>query len=260
MAATGTASSGYSAWRLIAEELRSEIIDGGIPAGARLATEGELAERFGVNRHTVRRAVAALTEDGLVVARRGSGTYVAEHAVLVHRIGMRTRFTDSLGARGGSAGARLLESVREAPPAEVAARLGIPGGAGDPGEPGEPGESGREALRLETVRTVDGRPVSRGTHWLAAELAPEFAEAFRRSGSVTAALRAAGVDDYLRASTTIGARHATAVEAEELELAVGAVVLVVRGLDVLPDGTPLLYGITRFAAQWVELDVEHLGN
>jgi len=244
MTTMGATSSGYQAWRLIAEELRSEIIDGRVAAGAKLASEGELAERFGVNRHTVRRAVAALAEDGLLIARRGSGTYVAEHAVLVHRIGMRTRLSDSLGTRRGAAGTRLLESALEVPPPDVAERLRIPG---------------REALRIDTVRSVDGRPVSRGTHWLAIDFAPEFAEAFKRTGSVTAGLRAGGIEDYLRASTTIGARHATATEAEELELAVGAVVLVVRSLDVLPDGSPLLSGLTRFAAQWVELDVEHVG-
>lgn len=238
-------SSGYQAWRLIAEELRSEIIDGHVAPGAKLASEGELAERFGVNRHTVRRAVAALAADGLVVARRGSGTYVQEHAVLVHRIGMRTRMTDSLGARADTAGVRLLGSATEVPPAEVAARLRI---------------GGREALRVDTVRTVGGRPVLRGTQWLAIDFAPVFLAEYQRTGSVTAGLRAGGIDDYLRGSTTVGARHATAAEAADLELAVGAVVLVVRALDVLPDGTPLLLGITRFAAQWVELDIEHVGS
>ncbi|WOP18796.1 phosphonate metabolism transcriptional regulator PhnF [Raineyella sp. LH-20] len=237
-------SSGYQAWRLIAEELRGEILDGHVAVGAKLASEGELAERFGVNRHTVRRAVAALAADGLVVARRGSGTYVNEHAVLVHRIGMRTRLTDSLGA-GVTVGMRLLGAGPETPPAEVASRLQI---------------DGREALRLDNVRTVDGRPVLRGTQWLAIDFAPAFLEKYRRTGSVTAGLRAGGIDDYLRASTTVGARHATAAEAADLELTVGAVVLVVRALDVLPDGTPLLLGITRFAAQWVELDIEHGGS
>jgi GntR family phosphonate transport system transcriptional regulator len=52
--------SGYSAWRLIADELRREIVSGARPPGAKLPPEGELAERFGVHRNTVRQAVAAL--------------------------------------------------------------------------------------------------------------------------------------------------------------------------------------------------------
>src|SRR5271167_2809290 len=112
--------SGYSAWRLIADELRREIVGGTRPPGAKLPPEGELAERFGVHRNTVRQAVAALAAEHLVVRRRGSGTFVAEHTVLVHRIGARTRFSDSLGSRGRAAGRLLESSVEAEPPAEVA--------------------------------------------------------------------------------------------------------------------------------------------
>ena len=233
--------SGYSAWRLIADELRREIVSGARPPGAKLPPEGELAERFGVHRNTVRQAVAALAAEHLVVARRGSGTFVTEHTVLVHRIGARTRLSDSLGRRGRAAG-RLLESVLEPPPAEIAERLLLGDGAG---------------LRLETVLAVDGLPLSRATHWFAADLVPGLAERFSATGSITAALRAVGIDDYVRAATTVGARHATAAEAADLGLSAGSVVLVTRSLDTLTDGTPLQIGTTSFVADRVELDIGH---
>jgi GntR family phosphonate transport system transcriptional regulator len=66
-----------------------------------------------------------------------------------------------------------------------------------------------------------------------------------------------GVDDYVRAATTVGARHATAGEAADLGLPGGSVVLVTRSLDTLTDGTPLQVGITRFVADRVELDIGH---
>lgn len=242
MAPSSAPGSGYSAWRLIADELRSEIVQRRIAAGAKLPTEDALAERFGVNRHTVRRAVAALAADGLVVARRGSGTYVAEHTVLVHRIGVRTRLSESLGARSGSSATRVIGTAVEQAPPEVAEWLRL---------------GSRDALHTEAMRSVDGIPVSRGTFWIDPERVPRFAADFRRVGSVTAAFREAGIDDYLRASTTVGARPATVAEASDLGLSAGATVLVVRAQDVLPDGTPLLYGITRFAAQRVELEIEH---
>src|ERR1700677_2611222 len=99
MTTQGRSRSGYTAWRLIAEGLRREIVDGKRTPGAKLPTEGELAERFGVHRNTVRHAVAALAAEHLVVSRRGSGTFVAEHTVLVHRIGARTRLSDSQSGR-----------------------------------------------------------------------------------------------------------------------------------------------------------------
>jgi GntR family phosphonate transport system transcriptional regulator len=235
--------SGYSTWRLIAEELRREIVGGVQAPGAKLPAEGELAERFGVHRNTVRQAVAALGAEHLVVSRRGSGTFVAEHTVLMHRIGARTRLSDSLGRRGHAAG-RLLESAIEpAPPVEVAERLVLGDGAG---------------LRLETVLAVDGRPLSRATHWFAADRVPGLAERFSATGSITAALRAVGVDDYVRAATTVGARHATTAESIDLGLPAGSVVLVTRSLDTLIDGTPLQIGVTRFVADRVELDIGHV--
>ena len=242
MATQGRARSGYSAWRLIAEELRRDIVVGSQAPGTKLPAEGALAERFGVHRNTVRQAVAALAAEHLVVSRRGSGTFVAEHTVLVHRIGARTRFSDSLEGRGHARG-RLLESAIEpAPPADVAERLSLGAGAG---------------LRLETLTAVSGRLISRATHWFAADRVPGLASRYSATGSITAALRGNGIDDYVRASTTVGARHATAAEAADLGLPVGSVVLVTRSLDTLTDGTPLQVGVTRFAADFVELDVAH---
>ena len=217
-------------------------MSGARPPGAKLPPEGELAERFGVHRNTVRQAVAALAAEHLVVARRGSGTFVTEHTVLVHRIGARTRLSDSLGRRGRAAG-RLLESAIESvPPAEIAERLLLGDGAG---------------LRLETVVAVDGRPLSRATHWFPADLVPGLGEGYAVTGSITAALRAIGIDDYVRAATTVAARHATATEAAALGLSAGSVVLVTRSLDTLTDGTPLQIGVTSFVADRVELDIGH---
>src|SRR3984957_2032410 len=156
MTTQGRSRSGYSAWRLIAEELRREIIGGSRAPGTKLPSEGELAERFGVHRNTVRQAVAALAAEHLVVSRRGSGTFVAEHTVLVHRIGARTRLSDSLGRRGRAAG-RLLESAIEPAPADIAERLLLGDGPG---------------LRLETVSGVHQRPLSPATPRVAARRGP----------------------------------------------------------------------------------------
>ncbi|HHB81205.1 MAG TPA: GntR family transcriptional regulator, partial [Aliiroseovarius sp.] len=47
-------------WKAIAETLAAEIARGHYAPGAKLPTEAQLARRFGVNRHTVRRATADL--------------------------------------------------------------------------------------------------------------------------------------------------------------------------------------------------------
>ncbi len=234
-------SSGYSAWRLISEELRVEIDGGRLQAGDRLPTEHTLAERFAVNRHTARQAIAALAQEGLVESRRGSGTFVTGAAVRLHRIGLRTRMSSSLGDQG-SATNNVLHSAVERAPADVARRLSL---AGD------------RAIRVETMRSAGGQQISVSTHWFDPERLPDIATALRATGSVTAALAASGVQDYVRASTVVSARHATAAESELLVLGPGAIVLVTEALDALPDSTPLQYLVTRFAAARVRLDIEH---
>jgi GntR family transcriptional regulator, phosphonate transport system regulatory protein len=235
-------ASGYSTWRLIAEELRREIADGTHPPGSRLPSENELAERFDVHRNTIRQAVAGLVSENLVTSRRGSGTFVTDRKVLVHRIGTRTRLSDSI-ARGSAATARLIEwAVEDEPDPHIAEQLKL---------------DGRQALRLESMRFVDGEPISRGTSWYIAEMVPNLPELFDRLGTITGSLREIGITDYVRASTTVGARHATAAESADLGLAPGAVLLVVRALDTLLDDSPLSFVTTRFAASRVELDVEH---
>lgn len=236
-----TQRRGVAAWRLISEELRREIADGTWPAGAKLPPEAELAARFGVHRNTLRQAMAALAAEELIVTRRGSGSFVTGQAVLLHRVGTRTRLSKSLAPDGARTPGELLDHALEnEPPAVVHSRLEIDG----------------PALRVETLRRVDGVAIARTTHWFS----PEFAalpEAFTRTGSITRSLRELGIDDYVRASTVVGARIATAQESAEMDLPAGAVVLAVRAVDALPDGTPLQLQFTRFRADRIELDVEH---
>lgn len=59
-------------------QIREQIVDGALPPGTRLPGETEFAKRLNVNRMTVSRALQDLAAEGLVVQRRGSGTYVAD--------------------------------------------------------------------------------------------------------------------------------------------------------------------------------------
>ena len=58
--------------------LRDQIVSGELAAGARLPGEPTLAEDHEVSRVTIRRALGRLAEEGLIIKRAGSGTYVRE--------------------------------------------------------------------------------------------------------------------------------------------------------------------------------------
>src|ERR1700734_287569 len=62
----------------VADKLRGEILAGRLPAGSRLPSERELSFALGVNRLTLRAALARLEALGLITTRHGSGTVVAD--------------------------------------------------------------------------------------------------------------------------------------------------------------------------------------
>ncbi|MCP3799119.1 GntR family transcriptional regulator [Allokutzneria sp. A3M-2-11 16] len=65
-------------YREIADEIRSLIDSGALPPGSKVLGENEIMAQYGVEQPTARRALDVLKNEGLIVARRGSGTYVRE--------------------------------------------------------------------------------------------------------------------------------------------------------------------------------------
>lgn len=61
---------------------------GGIAYGHRLPSEPDLAKRYGVSRTTIRKAIAALTEEGVLEARHGAGTFIRPGAGRSRTIGL----------------------------------------------------------------------------------------------------------------------------------------------------------------------------
>jgi GntR family phosphonate transport system transcriptional regulator len=232
---------GVTLWRRIADDIEQDIAHGTHAAGDRLPGEVEIAARFGVNRHTVRRALAELTERGLVRAARGSGTYV-EGRRLAYPIGARTRFSEIVGSAGRGPDGRLIGHACEPATADIAKRLGL--------------EVGDMVVRLEIVRSADRVPIACGTNWLPAARAADAARVFRATHSITATLAHFGIKDYRRQSTRVTAATADAVDAERLHLAPGRAVLIVDSINVTLAGTPILISRARFAADRVELVVE----
>ena len=102
---------GLAAWRQIADGLEADMAAGRLLPGDRLPAEAELARRFGVNRHTVRRALAVLASRGLVRATQGRGTFV-EAKPLAYPIGPRTRFSEAVARTGREAWGDLIGSIR----------------------------------------------------------------------------------------------------------------------------------------------------
>ncbi|MXP20471.1 FCD domain-containing protein [Gordonia sp. HNM0687] len=71
---------------LVVARMQESISSGRWPVGERIPSEPELVEQFGVGRNTVREAVRALEHAGMLVPRRGDGTYVRSANMLAAAI------------------------------------------------------------------------------------------------------------------------------------------------------------------------------
>ena len=131
-------------YRKVAGDIKAAIAAGAYPAGTRLPSESELAQRYRVSRGTVRQAFAALRADGVIASRRGARRVVIG-GPRIQSFGELLSFSRWARAIGEDPAGRV-ESLDQRPalPAE-ARRLAL--------EPGEP------VYYLVRVRLLSGRPV-----------------------------------------------------------------------------------------------------
>src|SRR3984957_10527383 len=99
---------GVALWRQIASQVHQAIGAGTYAPGARLPTEAELSHHFGVNRHTVRRALEELSRAGLVRVEQGRGSFVTED-VLEYAVEPRTRFSEWIRKHNKEPSGRVLQ-------------------------------------------------------------------------------------------------------------------------------------------------------
>lgn len=232
---------GVALWRQISDRIRANIASGLYDASGRVPPEKTLAEEFSVNRHTVRAALAALAQEGIVKAVQGVGTIIERRDKFDFPIGLRTRLTEGIGAQAREVEGVLLASSVESATSETARRLAL--------------EPGAEVIRLDGIRKADGRPVSRSTMWFPAERFEGIDKAFAHTGSITQALAACGIHDYLRDVTEISATHAEPDDVLQLQLTPGAIVLVTRAVNTDLEGRPIQFAMTRFPADRVQFTV-----
>ena len=152
-AARRTAEDRQPKYLRIYAELRDRITSGRWPAGSSLPPQRDLAGEFGVSIMTLRQALQLLTDEGLVAARHGSGTYVA--ARYEYDLGHLRSFAADLAGQGAEISTRLLATGIITPPEQVGARLGGPG----------------QVLQLRRLRLAGDRPLIVQTSYLPLPLA-----------------------------------------------------------------------------------------
>jgi len=234
--------SGVVLWQQLADQIADEIVRRDLPRNARLPAEPELAAQFNVNRHTVRRAVAALAEIGLVRVEQGRGTFVNRDGMLDYPIGPRTRFTEVISRQSLSPDARLIRSALVPAEGRMAEdlKLGV----------------GEKCLLIEALHSADGTPVTLAAHYFPAARFRGLDAEFEKTRSITKALKRFGVSDYVRRVTRVSTRLPTPRVADLLRQGRSKPVLVIEALNVDEAATPIEYGVGYSAGERLQLVFE----
>jgi DNA-binding GntR family transcriptional regulator len=208
----------------IATRLEKAILDGTLPAGARLENEISFGERLGLSRPTVRRAIQDLVDKGLLVRRRGIGTQVV-HGQVTRGVELTSLHEDLLRA-GKMASTQLLSLKVLKADKRDSEHLGV--------------TAGQEVLWIRRVRYADGVPVAVMENWLPADFIDITAEELGDLG-LYQIMRTRGINPRV-AKQKIGARKATAEEADLLAIEKGSALLTMDRTAYDSSGRAIEYG------------------
>jgi GntR family phosphonate transport system transcriptional regulator len=232
--------SGTAVWKQIEKTLLSEIMSGSIAPGDRLPSESALAERFSVNRHTVRRALAELSAQNILQIENGRGAFVTKKA-LRYKVGKRIRSVESMLRDGHDMVVKVLSAAQSPASAEIAAALEV-----------QPGSS---IWVIDSLSTINRKPVIYARHCFPFERFPDFYDRYKSAGSIGATLATYGVEST-RKSMVFSAQLADRREAELLKEQWPSPILSVESLYVDQRGQPVDHGVAHYAGDRIDLQID----
>jgi DNA-binding GntR family transcriptional regulator len=225
----------------LALAIEGAITGGTLPAGSRLDNEILLAQRYGLSRPTVRRAVQELVDKGLLVRKRGVGTQVIQPHV--RRSVELTSLYEDLERSGGAPTTEVLALERVPVPADVATELDL--------------REGEEVVVVRRLRRSGGEPLALMTNYLPGRFTPTPEDLTERG--LYQYLRGQGV--HLRvAHQRIGARLARSEEARLLEEPPRAALLTMQRTAFDDVGVPVEFGRHVYRASRYDFETTLVGR
>lgn len=224
----------------LSQQLEEAIEQGKLLPGTLLGNEIELAGRLGLSRPTVRQAIQALVDKGLLVRRRGVGTQVV-HSQVRRPLELSSLY-DDLEAAGQRPATRVLQVAVTPATAEVAAALGI--------------AEGTDVRLIERLRLTHGEPIARMRNYLPLKPLDPTHEELESTG-LYRLMRNAGTSLH-SARQAIGARTATPEEAALLAEPEGAPLLTMQRTAFDDTGRAVEYGSHLYRASRYTFELQLL--
>ncbi len=239
VARTPSHSGSTVSYANIVSDLRQRIVDGEFAVGSRLPAEEALAHEYGVTRSPVRRAMAQLARQSLVVSRPHGGWIVqARHQT--QGFERMLSFSEWAQSGGRVPGGRIHSRERRGATADEARQLGI--------------RLGEPILTFIRVRTLDGRPMMVERSAWAPWVAPSIDEIPDDVVSTTAALAAVGIR-VTSGNHRIEAVAASKRDAELLGVRRSSPLLQVGRVTTTREGRIVELGVDRYLAGTIAFQI-----
>ena len=201
------------------DQIENAIRAGDIKPGEPLPSERLMAEMSKVSRITVRKAVQALVNDGLIVQRQGSGTSVAPKVQRVQQsLSRLTSFSEDMSRRGSTVQSDWLEKGLFTPSPRETLALGL--------------SANSQVARISRLRIADGMPLAIERASLSPQYLPDPENVGR---SLYAHLAKLGCKPA-RAIQRISASNINKADAELLAVEEGVAGLNIERISYLPTG------------------------
>lgn len=222
----------------ISQKLRESIQQGVYQAEEKLPSEHKLSDHFGVNRHTLRKAIALLKNEGLLRTDKGRGIFVATPP-LEYPIGKRVRYNEALEAQGKEGSYKLLKTSQMSAEPDIAKKLEVAIGA--------------PVAILEMLGFADEHPLLINTSYFPLTIFPDLLEHLEEIKSVSKLMKEVYDCDRIRRCTYVSARQVRPQDARILQIALNQSILLVESINEDRHGRVIEYGISRFRGDDMKL-------
>jgi len=216
--------NGMPAYKRIQGTITKRLELGLLKPGDLVDSERELARIHRVSLMTARHALTTLERDGLVVRRRGAGTFVAPPKIHFNKL---MSYTEQMSGRGLAVSSKLLSIGDVETEHEIAARLSLPATS--------------RLVRVERLRLGGDEPFAIETCYLSANEYTDLTRAKLDRASLFSVLERDHALQIAYSDEEVDATTADAYTARLLGIPVGAAVLRIRQQIFSTKAKPALY-------------------
>lgn len=203
-------------------------------------SEKDLTDKFGVNRHTVRRAVEELVKRGFLEKRHGFGTFVAEKKV-AYRVKNCQRFTQAAQADNLTIETTLVQKEIIVASGSLATKMQL--------------KNGEEVFFIETLRKIEAQTVALISHFIPTNIGCKALQHYE-SGSLGDFLKEHCHIQTKKTSSLVSCVMPNAEDSFKLKMTSAQPILKVKTINTHITTKKIIeYSITRFRSDMVHLEI-----